>query len=148
MFAACVRRASDDVSLRCAPVLRVNKALSVHCASLRTYRTQLLRRLSKSFDKVCKILSKIFIECDTRQRILVELYIGNDFFAEYFYRSLNKDFGECHLTLDEEKSLSRRPVMRQRLCEWLLYQHSTKKLHVTPFVEYIRTHSTKAPSAR
>jgi hypothetical protein len=29
-------------------------------------------------------IGEVFAECDTRQRELDELYIGNDFFAEYF----------------------------------------------------------------
>jgi hypothetical protein len=31
-----------------------------------------------------KTLGEVFVECDTRQRELGELYIGNSFFAEYF----------------------------------------------------------------
>jgi hypothetical protein len=37
-----------------------------------------------SIQQSLKILSKDFAECDTRQRELDELYIGNEFFAKYF----------------------------------------------------------------
>jgi hypothetical protein len=57
---------------------------------------------------VFEALGKGFAECDTRQRKLGKLYIGNDFFAEYFYRALGKVFAECHSVLDKEKSLLRR----------------------------------------
>jgi hypothetical protein len=49
-----------------------------------------------------KTLGKLFAECDSRQRSLDELYIGNGFFAEYFLS------GECHQVLGKEKSPSRR----------------------------------------
>jgi hypothetical protein len=90
------------------------------------YRTQLLCRVSKAHDKVKKILGEVFIECDTRQKSLGELYIVNGFFAEYFlsetrqrlcrmlYDSQQRkvvvttsddsdgDFAECHVTLGED----------------------------------------------
>jgi hypothetical protein len=31
-----------------------------------------------------KTIGECFAECDTRQKKLGELYIGNDFFVEYF----------------------------------------------------------------
>jgi hypothetical protein len=37
-----------------------------------------------SLDKAWKTLDKVFAECDSRQRSLSELYIGNSFFDEYF----------------------------------------------------------------
>jgi hypothetical protein len=38
----------------------------------------------EALDKPWKTLDKVFAECDTRQRGLVEQYISNGFFAEYF----------------------------------------------------------------
>jgi hypothetical protein len=32
-----------------------------------------------------------------------ETFIGKDFFAEYFFRTLDKDFTECQKTLGKEK---------------------------------------------
>jgi hypothetical protein len=65
----------------------------------------------ESLDKAWKILGKIFVECDTRQRSLGELYIDNDLFVEYFCQALGKDFfAECHLVLGKEKSPSRRQM--------------------------------------
>jgi hypothetical protein len=40
--------------------------------------------VTETLDKACKTLGEGFVECDTWQRKLGELYIGNDFFAEYF----------------------------------------------------------------
>jgi hypothetical protein len=51
---------------------------------IKYYRKQLLCRVSEALDKAWKTLSKSFVECDTRQRRLGELYIVNGFFAEYF----------------------------------------------------------------
>jgi hypothetical protein len=48
------------------------------------YRKQLLCRVSEALGKDWKALGKGFAECDTWQRKLGELYIGNNFFAEYF----------------------------------------------------------------
>jgi hypothetical protein len=48
------------------------------------YQKQLLCRVSEALDKAWKRLGEDFADCDTRQRKLGELYIGNDFFAEYF----------------------------------------------------------------
>jgi hypothetical protein len=52
--------------------------------------------------KAGKTFGEGFAECDTRQRELSELYIGNNFFAEYFLSD--------HKGLDKEKSSSRRLV--------------------------------------
>jgi hypothetical protein len=41
-------------------------------------------QVSKTLDKAWKTLDEGFAECNTRQRKLGELYIGNGFFAEYF----------------------------------------------------------------
>jgi hypothetical protein len=67
------------------------------------YRNQLLCRVSETHDKGYFTLGKGFAECNTRQRTLGELYIGNNLFAEYFCRALGKDFAECHLELGKEK---------------------------------------------
>jgi hypothetical protein len=40
--------------------------------------------VSKTLGKAWNTLGKGFAECDTRQSKLGELYIDNDFFAEYF----------------------------------------------------------------
>jgi hypothetical protein len=48
------------------------------------YRTQLLCRVSQTLGKARKTLGKGFAECNTRQRTLGELYIGNGLFSEYF----------------------------------------------------------------
>jgi hypothetical protein len=48
------------------------------------YRTQLLCRVSQALGKGYFTLGKDFAECNTRQRMLGELYIGNNLFAEYF----------------------------------------------------------------
>jgi hypothetical protein len=48
------------------------------------YRNQALCRVSEALGKAWKTLGEGFAECDTQQRELGELYIGNDFFAEYF----------------------------------------------------------------
>jgi hypothetical protein len=40
--------------------------------------------VTEALGKAWKTLDEGFAECDTRQRELGELYIGNDFFAEYF----------------------------------------------------------------
>jgi hypothetical protein len=62
---------------------------------------------------VSEALGEGFAECDTRQRELDELYIGNSFFAEYFYRALDKDFAESHHSvLGKEKPPSQRLVTK------------------------------------
>jgi hypothetical protein len=38
--------------------------------------------VSEALGKAWKTLGEGFAECDTRQRELSEMYIGNDFFAE------------------------------------------------------------------
>jgi hypothetical protein len=74
------------------------------------YQNQLLYRVSEALGKAWKTLGKDFAECDTRQRKLGELYIGNNFFAEYFLSGLCKNFTECHPVLGKEKPPSRRQV--------------------------------------
>jgi hypothetical protein len=94
---------------------------------------------------------------NTRQRRLGELYIGNDFFAEYFL------FAECYSVLGKEKPSSRYQVTEyvpsahrvtldkgSLFAECPLYWHSAKKLPVGPFTnsvaERIMRHSAKATS--
>jgi hypothetical protein len=48
------------------------------------YRKQPLCQVSETLGKAWKTLGEGFAECDTRQRELDELYIGNGFFVEYF----------------------------------------------------------------
>jgi hypothetical protein len=88
--------------------------------------------VSEALGKAWKTLEEGFAVCDTRQRKLSELYIGNDFFVEYFYRALGKKkiaatvpgncdgaYAECHKVTLDKGSL---------------------------FAERIRWHSAKAPS--
>jgi hypothetical protein len=42
---------------------------------------------SASLSSAWKTFGEVFAECDTRQKKVGELYIGNDFFAEYFLSS-------------------------------------------------------------
>jgi hypothetical protein len=48
------------------------------------YWNQPLCRVFEALGKAWKTLGEGFAECDTQQRELDELYIGNGFFAEYF----------------------------------------------------------------
>jgi hypothetical protein len=70
----------------------------------------MLCQVSKTIGKALKTFGKGFIECDTRQRKLDELYIGNGLFAEYFLSGTQQRLAECHLVLGKEKSQSRRQV--------------------------------------
>jgi hypothetical protein len=59
--------------------------------------------VSKTIGKGNFTLGKAFIECNTRQRTLGKYFIGKWFFAEYFFRTLGKDFAECQKALGKEK---------------------------------------------
>jgi hypothetical protein len=59
--------------------------------------------VSKTLGKGYFTLGKAFAECNTRQRTLGKYFIGKGFFAEYFFRTLGKDFAECQKTLGKEK---------------------------------------------
>jgi hypothetical protein len=61
-------------------------------------RTQLLCRVSQTLDKGYFTLGKGFAECNTRQRTLGELYIGNSLFAEYFLSGTRQRF--CRVPSD------------------------------------------------
>jgi hypothetical protein len=63
------------------------------------YQSRQLCRVLEALGKARKRLGKVFAECNTRQRTLGELYIGNGLFAEYFLSGTRK-----------EKSPSRRQV--------------------------------------
>ena len=98
------------------------------------YRTQLLCRVSQTLGKGYFTLGKGFAECNTRQRTLGELYIGNSFFAEYFLSGTRQrkvtvtapsdgdgSFAECLLWHSAKRPIlpsvcSRGP--RQRLVQW------------------------------
>jgi hypothetical protein len=54
------------------------------CVYKENYWTQLLCQVLQTLGKANKTLDKPFAECDSQQRSLGELYIGNVFFAEYF----------------------------------------------------------------
>jgi hypothetical protein len=56
-----------------------------------------------TLDKDYFTLGKAFAECNTRQRTLGKYFIGKGFFAEYFFRTLGKDFAECRKVLGKEK---------------------------------------------
>jgi hypothetical protein len=59
--------------------------------------------VSKTLGKDYFTLDKGFAECNTRQRTLSKYFIGKEFFAEYFFRTLGKDFAECQKALGKEK---------------------------------------------
>jgi hypothetical protein len=90
------------------------------------YRTQLLCRVSQTLGKGYFTLGKGFVECNTRQRTLGELYIGNSLFAEYFLSGTRQSdgdgsFAECLLWHS-----AKRPILpsvcyhgpRQRRLQW------------------------------
>ena len=100
----------------------------------RHYRTQLLCRVSQTLGKGYFTLGKSFAECNTRQRTLGELYIGNDLFVEYFLSDTRQrkvtvtapsdgdgSFAECLL-----RHSAKRPILpsvcyhgpRQRRLQW------------------------------
>jgi hypothetical protein len=109
------------------------------------YRNQLLCRVSPTHGKGKFTLGKCFAECNTRQRTLGELYIGNSLFAEYYLSGTRQrlcrvpngtrqrkvtvttpsngdgSFAECRLWHSAKRSMlpsvcSRGP--RQRLTQW------------------------------
>jgi hypothetical protein len=51
------------------------------------YWKQALCRVSEALGKVWKTLGEGIAECDTQQREIGELYIGNSFFAKYVLSS-------------------------------------------------------------
>jgi hypothetical protein len=92
------------------------------------YRNQRLCRVSQTHGKGYFTLGKGFAECNTRQRTLGELYIGNSLFAEYFLSGT-----------------------RQRLCR-VSFGTRQRKVTVTApsdgdgsFAECILWHSAKRP---
>jgi hypothetical protein len=60
--------------------------------------------VSKTLDQGYFTLSKAFAECNTRQRTLGKYFIGKEFFAEYFFRTLGKDFAECQKALGKKNT--------------------------------------------
>jgi hypothetical protein len=44
----------------------------------------MLCRVPQALVKAQKTLNKLFAECDSQQRGFAEIYIGNNFFIEYF----------------------------------------------------------------
>jgi hypothetical protein len=83
---------------------------TVRCAadmsSVPHYRNRVLCRVSKTLGKGYFTLDKAFAEGNTRQRTLDKYFIGKGFFAEYFFRTLGKDFAECRKALSKEKHLT------------------------------------------
>jgi hypothetical protein len=53
----------------------------------------------KTLGKGYFTLGKAFAECNTRQKILGKYFIGKEFFAKYFFRTLGKDFVESRKAL-------------------------------------------------
>jgi hypothetical protein len=82
----------------------------------------------EALGKARKTLGKVFAECNTRQRTLGELYIGNDLFAEYFLSGT-----------------------RQRICRVPFGTRQRKVVVTVPsdgdgsFVECLPWHSAKMP---
>jgi hypothetical protein len=74
------------------------------------YWNRRLCRVAEALGKALKTLDRVFVECRTRQRRIGTQCIGKAFFAEYFFRALDKDFAECQEVLDKEKQPSRRRV--------------------------------------
>ena len=56
----------------------------------------------------------MFAECNTRQKILGKYFISKGFFAEYFFRTLGKDFAECRKALDKLK-IAKNPKKQQNI---------------------------------
>jgi hypothetical protein len=71
------------------------------------YRNRTLCRVSEALGKAWKTLVEGFAECDTRQRELDELYIGNSFFAEYFLLGTRQRL--CRVSLDTRQRKVRAP---------------------------------------
>jgi hypothetical protein len=70
--------------------------------------------VSKTLGKCHFTLGKAFAECNTRQRILGKHFIGKEFFAEYFFRTLDKDFAECRKTLGKLR-IEKNPKKQQNI---------------------------------
>jgi hypothetical protein len=77
------------------------------------YRTRVLCRVSQTLGKGHFTIGKAFVECYTRQRILDKYFIGKGFFAEYFFRTLSKDFDECRKALSKEKTLDKLRIAKK-----------------------------------
>jgi hypothetical protein len=69
-----------------------------------------LTQVSKTLVKAWKTLGEGFAECNTRQRKLDELYIGNDFFAEYILSSTQQRLYRVSTGTQQRKSSSWRLV--------------------------------------
>jgi hypothetical protein len=69
-----------------------------------SYRTQLLCRVA------LKTLGQLFVDCDTRQNVLVNCTSTTTSLSSTFGWAHDKDFSECHLILTKEKSSSQRQV--------------------------------------
>jgi hypothetical protein len=103
------------------------------------YRTQLLCRVSQTLGKGYFTLGNGFAECNTRQRTLGELYIGNGLFAEYFLSGTRQRI--CRVPFDT----------RQRICR-VPFDTRQRKVTVTApsdgdgsFAECLLWHSAKRP---
>jgi hypothetical protein len=63
--------------------------------------------VSQTLDKGYFALDKAFVECYTRQSLLDKHFIDKGLFAEYFFRSLGKDFAECRKTLGKLRIINK-----------------------------------------
>jgi hypothetical protein len=59
--------------------------------------------VSEALDKAWETLGEGFAECDTRQRRIDELYIGNGFFAEYFLSGTRQRLCRVSLGIRQRK---------------------------------------------
>jgi hypothetical protein len=132
----------------------------LHCKKVSFhYRTQLLCRVSQTLGKGYFTLGKGFVECNTRQRTLGELYIGNSLFAEYFLSGTRQRI--CRVSFDtrQRKVTVTAPsdgdgsfaeCREANFVECLLSRPSAKTAPVGPSVspcaESSRRHSAKEAS--
>ena len=70
----------------------------------------MLRRVFEALGKAWKTLDEGFIECDTQQRSLDDLHIGNGFFVEYFLSGTWERLCGVPFDTRQEKTLSQRQV--------------------------------------
>jgi hypothetical protein len=122
----------------------VAKTTSTHgrLQFLHHYRNQLFCGVSKTLGKSWKTLGKAFVECDTRQIKLSELYINNGFFAEYFLSVTWQKLCWVLAGTQQRKVVVTTIGNDDWVCAECQGWHSAKKPHMGPFtrafVECIR----------
>jgi hypothetical protein len=85
--------------------------------------------VSEALGKAWKTLGKGFVECDTRQIKLDELYIGNGFFVVYFLSSTRQRL--CRVstgTRQRKVAIMATGNGEGAFAECSLYRHSTKSI--------------------